>query len=108
MLGIGESEGLNDSAHCRASARSNPSPPSPTDAASVAGVKSPIEDAELGMLACAELGWPSDAHEGTVGSMDDIDVLGVTARRLFLELYDRHMSRVRSRMSLAMALYAAG
>lgn len=36
--------------------------------------------------------------------MEDIDVLGVTARLPVFELYDRHISRVRSRISLAMEL----
>ena len=49
MLGMGDSEGLNCSPHCRESARSRSSALSPIEAVSVAGVNSPIDEAELGM-----------------------------------------------------------
>lgn len=97
MLGIGDREGLNDSAHCRSSPRLKPSLDSPVDAESVAGVKSPNDEAE---------GGPSDAQEGSVGSIEDMAVLGVAARLLLLELYERHISLVRSNISLAIEVYA--
>ena len=101
MLGIGESEGLNCSPHWRS--RSIRSPTSPMEPVSVAGVNSPIDEAELGMSRCAEAGWPSDAQEGIVWSNEDIDVLGVIARLLVL-VYERHISLVMSTTSPAIAL----
>lgn len=103
MLGIGDSEGLNCSPHCLESARSSISALSPIEAVSVAGVNSPIDEAELGMAPCAEGSPPSDAQEGMVGSIEDIEVLGVIARLLSL-VYDRHMSLVKSITSPAMLL----
>lgn len=103
MLGIGDSEGLNCSPHCLESARSSKSALSPNEAVSVAGVNSPIDDAELGIAPCADASPLSDAQDGIVGSIDDIDVLGVMARLLSL-VYDRHMSLVISITSPAMLL----
>jgi hypothetical protein len=105
MLGIGDSEGLNCSPHCLESARSSMSALSSIEAVSVAGVNSPIDEAELGMAPCAEASPPSDAQEGMVGSIDDIEVLGVMARLLSL-VYERHMSLVKSITSPAILLYA--
>jgi hypothetical protein len=105
ILGIGESEGLNCSPHCLESARSSMSALSPIEAVSVAGVNSPIDEAELGIAPCAEANPPSDAQEGMVGSMDDIEVLGVMARLLSL-VYERHISLVKSITSPAIVLYA--
>lgn len=103
ILGIGDSEGLNCSPHCLDSARSSKSALSPNEAVSVAGVNSPIDDAELGMAPWADGSPLSDAHDGMVGSIDDIEVLGVIAR-LLSRVYDRHMSLVISMTSPAMLL----
>jgi hypothetical protein len=103
IRGIGDREGLKCSPHCLESARSIISALSPMEAVSVAGVNSPIDEAELGIAPCAETRPPSDAQDGMVGSIDDVEVLGVTARLLSL-VYDRHMSLVKSMTSPAILL----
>jgi len=101
---MGDSDGLKASAQWRESERSR-SFGSPTDPTSVAGVKSPNEDAELGKPPRAEVGCPSEAPDGTIWSKDDIDVLGVPAR-LLARVEERHMSLVKSTISPAMLPYA--
>lgn len=62
-----------------------------------------MDEAELGIAPCAEANPPSDAQEGIVGFIDDIEVLGVMARLLSL-VYNRHISLVKSITSPAILL----